>query len=87
MKKKPSDQQVGFLRELIERMVRAIAEHEDEVRVDCNVLPLRVVFTVRVNHEDIGLVFGELGKTADAIRRIVWTACKKTDRRVDVDFL
>lgn len=87
MKKLPGDQQVGFLQELIIALVRAIVEHEDKVRIECNVTPARVVFTVFVHHDDMGLVIGEGGKTGDAIRRIVWTAAKKTDRRVDLDFV
>ncbi len=86
MKKKPADQQVGFLRQLVATVVRSIVEHEDQVKIDCSVTTSGVTFVVRVNHEDIGLVIGERGATADAIRRIVWTACKKTDRRVDLEF-
>lgn len=87
MKKLPGDKQVGFLQELIAALIRAIVEHEDQVRVLCAVMPARVVFTVSVHHDDMGLVIGEGGKTGDALRRIVWTAAKKTDRRVDLDFV
>lgn len=87
MRKLPGDKQVGFLQELIITLVRALVEHEDRVRVECAASPARVVFTVFVHHDDMGLVIGEGGKTGDALRRIVWTAAKKTDRRVDIDFV
>ncbi|HEY8923834.1 MAG TPA: KH domain-containing protein [Polyangia bacterium] len=87
MKKLPGDQQVKFLEELIATLVRALVEHEDRVQVACASTPARVVFTVYVHHDDMGLVIGEGGKTGDALRRIVWTAAKKTDRRVDIDFV
>lgn len=87
MRKLPAHQQVEFVRDLIERTVKAIVEHEDQVSISCVTLPARVVFTVTVHHGDMGLVIGEKGATGDAIRRIVWTAAKKIDRRVDIDFL
>lgn len=87
MRKLPHEQQVAFLKELIERNVCAIVERGDLVRIACTVLPARVVFTVSVHHDDMGLLLGGGGATGDALRRIVWTAAKKTDRRVDVDFV
>jgi predicted RNA-binding protein YlqC (UPF0109 family) len=87
VKKKPQGEQVEFLRGIIEHNVKAIVEHEDDVKVQASVTPGRVVFTVLVHHEDMGLVIGERGATGDAIRRIVWTACKKTDKRADIDFI
>lgn len=87
MKQKPADQQVDFLRQIVETNVRAIVEHEDCVRIDCDVMPARVVFSVFVAPSDMGLTLGNDGATADAIRRIVWTACKKTHLKADIDFL
>jgi uncharacterized protein len=87
VKKLPGDQQVDFLQTLIASVVCAIVERSDQVRVQTVVMPARVVFTINVHHDDMGLVIGEGGKTGDAIRRIVWTAAKKTDRRVDIDFV
>jgi len=87
VRKKPADQQVPFLMDLLEHNVKAIAEHEEDVKINCSVTPARVVFTVYVNHDDVGLVLGERGTTMDAIRRLVWTACKKTDKRVDIDLV
>jgi predicted RNA-binding protein YlqC (UPF0109 family) len=62
-------------------------EHEDLVSIVCDVMPARVVFSVYVAPSDIGLALGNDGATADALRRIVWTACKKTSFRVDIDFV
>lgn len=87
MKKLPGDRQVAFMQQLIAALVQAIVEHEDRVRIEFSATPARLVFTVFVHHDDMGLVIGEGGKTGDAIRRIVWTAAKKTDRRVDIDFV
>jgi predicted RNA-binding protein YlqC (UPF0109 family) len=87
VKKLPSDQQVNFLMALLVNVVSSIVEHGEDVSVGLAQTPARVIFTVRVHHADMGLVIGEGGKTGDAIRRIVWTAAKKTDRRVDIDFM
>ncbi len=87
MRKKPESEQVGFLKQLVERNVLAIVEHEEDTRIECEVTPARLVMTVYVQPSDMGLVLGSEGATADAIRRIVWTACKKTNYKVDIDFL
>ncbi len=87
MKKKPESEQVGFLQNVLMHNVVAIVEQEDMARVECEVTPARVVFTVFVAHSDMGLVLGNAGATANAIRRIVWTACKKTNLKADIDFL
>lgn len=87
MIKKPPGEQVDFLRALLEYNILAIAEHEDDVRIQADVLPQRVIFTVFVHHEDIGLVLGSQGATADAVRRILWTAAKKTEIKVDMDVM
>ena len=87
MRKLPEDQQVEFLHKLVDHNIHAIVEHEDLVHIKCDVMPSRVVFSVSVAPSDMGLVLGNEGATANALRRIVWTACKKTDLRCDVDFI
>jgi len=87
MNKKPESEQVGFLQDILTRNVISIVEREDVVRVEREVTPARVIFTVFVAHSDMGLVLGKEGATANAIRRIVWTACKKTNLKADIDFL
>lgn len=87
MRKKPDSEQVDFLRGMLERLVRDIVEHEDSVFVKCGVEPARLVFTVYVVPSDMGLVLGNEGATANAIRRLVWTACKKTNYRAEIDFM
>lgn len=83
----PLDAQVDFLDRLLKTMVCGIVEREHDVRIQCNATSARVAFTICVHYSDVGLVIGEGGKTVDAIRRIVWTAAKKTGRRVDIDVM
>lgn len=85
MKKKPAVEQVDFLRDIVERNVRALVEHEDKVEVETTAVPGQVVFVIRAHEDDVGLVLGERGMTINAIRRIVWIACKKTDLRADIN--
>lgn len=85
MRKKPENEQVAFLKKLVEDNVRAIVEHEDAIRIDCDEMPMRLVFSIWVHDDDVGLALGGEGKTIDAVRRIVWTACKKTNFKVDLD--
>lgn len=88
MKKLPADQQVGFLRELVERNVRDIAEYSDEITITVDRPNVeRVVITVHVDPRDFGLVLGDKGATLNAVRRLAWVACKKTHLQCDVDLL
>jgi predicted RNA-binding protein YlqC (UPF0109 family) len=89
LRKKPIAEQTAFLHGLLEQNVRAIVEFEEEVKVIVvSEASLRLAFEVHVLSTDMGLVLGGGGATADAIRRIVWTACKKTDwKRVDIEFV
>lgn len=87
MKKKPECEQVPFLRKLVEDNVRAIVEHEDAVRINVDATPARVVFSIYVHKDDVGLALGNDGANVDAIRRLAWTACKKTDLKVDIDVI
>ena len=88
MKKLPEDQQVDFLRTIVNCNIRAIVERDEKVRIDLGWRePRHAVFTIYVAHTDVGLVLGNEGATIDALRRIVWTACKKTDLKVDLNVL
>jgi predicted RNA-binding protein YlqC (UPF0109 family) len=87
VKKKPADQQVEFLREIVRICVCGVAEHEDQVRIEYDVLPARIVFSIFVAHTDVGLVLGKAGETIDSVRRILWTACKKTIYMADLDVI
>lgn len=88
MRKLPADQQVEFLRGLVEINVQAIAEYAAEVQVMVGQPNHdRLVLSVYVDPRDFGLVLGNEGATLDAVRRIAWTACKKTHLRCDIDLL
>lgn len=86
MRKLPPEMQAEFLLDIVERNVMAIAEHASDIRIDTMFSPSggMIVIDVFVRPDDVGIVLGERGATIDAIRRIVWTACKKTDLRAHV---
>jgi predicted RNA-binding protein YlqC (UPF0109 family) len=84
LRKVPPAHQDAFVCGLVVYNVRAVVERADEVRVEVLSTPNRVVIDVFVHPDDVGLAVGDAGATIDAIRRIVWTACKKTDKRADV---
>lgn len=88
MRKLPADEQVKFLRDVVEYNVRAIVDHQDAVKIETfRPNDTRVVFSVHVDHGEIGLVLGKEGVVLNAIRAVTWTACKKTDLKVDVDIV
>lgn len=87
MIKKAPEEQFEYLRALLEFNVRRVVEHEDDVRIQADQTPGRIVFTIFVNYEDMGLVLGNGGKVANSIRAVAWAACKKTDFKIDIDIL
>lgn len=88
MIKLPTDQQVDFLRGVVEFNVRSIVERQDAVKIETfRPNDTRVVFSVHVDHSEIGLVLGKEGVILNAIRAVTWTACKKTDLKCDVDIV
>lgn len=87
MKQKPEAEQADFLRGLLFACVRGIVEDEAAARVEMDVLPRRIVFSIFVATSDAGLLLGNAGATIDAVRRVVWTACKKTRFKADIDVI
>ena len=57
MKKLPEDQQVDFLRTIVNCNIRAIVERDEKVRIDLGWRePRHAVFTIYVAHTDVGFV-------------------------------
>lgn len=72
--------------ELLESVVRALADYPDDVRVD--VKPMNdgdgSVLTIHCAEEDRGRVIGRRGKTIDAIRFLFSTIASVNERKVSV---
>ena len=86
VRKLPADEQIPMLMDLLAEMVEAVVEHEDDVVYTEIPFEDKIQVEVRVVPSDMGLVLGRNGSTAAAIRQILWNACRKTDKKIEVMF-
>lgn len=73
--------------ELVEYLVRSIAESPDDVEVGEYEEGGELVLEVKVADDDLGRVIGREGRVAKAIRTIARAAGAREDRRVSVDII
>lgn len=77
----------GGMKEFTETVVRAIVDHEDEVRLNVVESGSTVVIEVRVAKEDMGKVIGREGNMAWALRTLVSNAAAKLRKRAVLQIL
>lgn len=74
--------------ELIEAIVKPLVDHPEDVRVATREDEKRITFQLSVHERDIGKVIGKQGRTAKAIRTILYSyAHTKTDKKVYLEIL
>lgn len=74
--------------ELIEAIVKPLVDHPEDVRVATREDGKRITFQLSVHERDIGKVIGKQGRTAKAIRTILYSyAHTKTDKKVYLEIL
>jgi len=76
-----------MLKELIETMARALADHPGRVKVSEIEGEMSSIIELRVARADIGNVIGKQGRNADAMRTILNVAAMKTRRRVILEII
>lgn len=74
--------------ELIEAIVKPLVDYPEDVRVDTREDDKRITFQLSVHEQDIGKVIGKQGRTAKAIRTILYSyAHTQTKKRVYLEIL
>ena len=69
------------LKELIEHITKSLVDHPDQVEVN-EISGLQTnVIEIRVAKEDTGKVIGKSGRTAEAIRTVLFCAAAKLNKR------
>ena len=72
------------MKELVEKIVRALVDSPEQVRVrEIEATNVRVL-EIKVAKQDIGYVLGKKGKNIDALRTIVQAASKGKECVVDI---
>ncbi len=75
------------MKELLEKVVKALVDHPEEVEVRSVEGQQVVVLELRVHPEDLGQVIGRHGRIAEALRTILGVAGRKLHKRVTVEIL
>ncbi len=75
------------MKELIERMAKALVDSPEEVVVKEIQGHNLIVFELRVAKHDIGKVIGKHGRTSEAIRTILIAASAKIKKRCVLELL
>ena len=73
------------LKELIETIAKALADHPEAVSVRESERRSGTVYELHVAATDLGRVIGRQGRTAAALRTLLSSAAEIDDRRVSLD--
>jgi uncharacterized protein len=69
------------VREAVEKLIKALVDDEEAVRVEESDERGSIVFRVRVAETDMGKLIGREGKTIRALRSLVHAASRKRGHR------
>ena len=75
------------MKELVERIAKALVDHPDQVVVEEMQGSQTSVIQVRVAKEDVGKVIGKKGFNANAIRTLLDAAGGKNNRRYILEII
>jgi len=76
------------MKEFIEFIARHLVDNPDSVKVEENVPEeKKVVFSLRVQADDVGKVIGKQGKTAQAMRTLLTAIAAKEGKRAVLEIL
>jgi len=76
------------MKEFIEFIARHLVDNPDNVEVEENVPEdKKVVFSLKVQADDVGKVIGKQGKTAQAMRTLLTAIAAKEGKRAILEIL
>ncbi len=75
------------MKALVEHIARSLVDHPEAVQVEEVHEEKAHMLRLSVHPDDIGKVIGKQGRTAKAIRSVVYAACGKQNGRVRLDIV
>ncbi len=75
------------MKDLIERIARALVDNPEEVSVTALEGTQATVLELKVAKEDLGKIIGKQGRTARSLRTILGAASAKARRRVVLEIV
>jgi len=70
--------------ELLEYILKTLADHPEDVKVEKKVDEMGVLLNVKMNPSDMGIIIGKKGSTVRAIRTILRAVGLKSNARVNL---
>ncbi len=75
------------VKELVEYLVKSLAEHPDDVLLSMDENEENVSFELRISPEDFGRIIGKNGNTINAIRTVLQAAASSHKKRAKLEVL
>jgi len=75
------------VKELVEYLVKSLAEHPDDVLLSMDENEDNVSFELRISPEDFGRIIGKNGNTINAIRTVLQAAASSHKKRAKLEVL
>ncbi|TAN37478.1 MAG: KH domain-containing protein [Verrucomicrobia bacterium] len=75
------------MREFVEQILRALADHPEDIRVAELAGEHLTVFELRCHAEDIGKLIGKSGRTVSAVRTLLGALAAKNGRRAMLEIV
>ncbi|MGE6631377.1 KH domain-containing protein [Bacillus sp. NPDC077027] len=73
------------LEELIVSIVEPLVDYPEDINVSSAKKDEQVIYTLSVNAEDTGKVIGKQGRTAKAIRTVIFAAGAESSKKVQLE--
>jgi predicted RNA-binding protein YlqC (UPF0109 family) len=78
---------IGKAQEMLEKLVKALVEHPDDVIVKPIEGDSTIVFEVQVHPDDTGKVIGKKGRTINALRTIIRSSANTGTKKVIMELV
>ncbi len=75
------------MKELVELLVKALVDKQDEVNIKETSGDSVIIIEISVAAEDVGKIIGKEGRIANAIRTVVKAAGAKQNKKVNVEII
>jgi hypothetical protein len=75
------------MKDLVEFLVKSLADHPDEVVVTENEIDDNISIELKISSEDLGKIIGKNGNTINAIRTVVQAAASSHKKRAKLEVM
>lgn len=75
------------MKELVEFITKHLADHPDDINISEETNTEGIVFNLKVHDEDKGRIIGRQGRTAEAIRTLLYVMATKQGQKVKLKII